>query len=216
MRVPAGSIYGLAGPNGAGKTTLLRILATLERPDRGTARLMGLDIMREPHKVREHMGYMPDFFGVYDRLSVAEYLDFYAASYGIPRRQRRQLCGELMELMDLSDKRDSPADTLSRGLRQRLGLARSLVHDPLVLLLDEPAAGLDPEARLEFQDVLRDLSTLGKTIVISSHILPDLAEMCTHIGIIRQGQMTREGPLHAVQGESLEELYLGVMGRETA
>jgi ABC-2 type transport system ATP-binding protein len=210
MLVPTGSVYGLIGPNGAGKTTTLRLLATLERPDTGCIRLAGLDLRRDPRKARERVGYMPESFGVYDRLTVVEYLDFYAASYGIPRKQRRQLCAELMELMDLGGHRDSGAETLSRGMKQRLGLARCLVHDPQILLLDEPAAGLDPEGRLELHDVLRDLARLGKTIVISSHLLSELAETCTHVGIIREGQMAYEGPLHTMRGSASGPVRLSI------
>jgi ABC-2 type transport system ATP-binding protein len=198
MHVPYGSVYGFVGPNGAGKTTTIRTLATLQRADAGTIRVAGIDVRNDPAAVRARVGYMPDFFGVYESLTVNEYLDFYGASYFIPARKRRQLCAELLELVDLIDKRDEPVEILSRGMKQRLGLARCLIHDPEVLLLDEPASGMDPRARIELREILRELHNLKKTILISSHILPELAEMCTHIGIIRSGELIAEGPVDAV------------------
>jgi ABC-2 type transport system ATP-binding protein len=198
LHVPRGSVYGFVGPNGAGKTTTIRTLATLQKPDAGSATVCGFDVVREPTKVRDRVGYMPDFFGVYERLTVAEYLDFYGASHRIPGPKRRQLCDELLELVDLTDKRKEQVEVLSRGMKQRLGLARCLIHDPEVLLLDEPASGMDPRARIELREILRELSRMEKTILISSHILPELAEMCTDIGIIRAGQILAEGPVHAV------------------
>jgi len=201
MHVPKGSVYGFVGPNGAGKTTTIRTLATLQKPDAGSVRLCGFDVVRDPKQVRDRVGYMPDFFGVYERLTVAEYLDFYGDSHRIPLAKRRQLCDELLELVDLTDKRDDQVEVLSRGMKQRLGLARSLIHDPEVLLLDEPASGMDPRARIELREILRELSRMGKTILISSHILPELAEMCTDIGIIRGGQLIAEGPVQAVVAE---------------
>jgi ABC-2 type transport system ATP-binding protein len=159
-----------------------------------------MDVRKYPGAVRDRVGYMPDFFGVYESLTVAEYLDFYGASHRIPAARRRQLCDELLELVDLADKRSESVEALSRGMKQRLGLARCLVHDPEVLLLDEPASGMDPRARIELREILRELSTLNKTILISSHILPELAEMCTHIGIIRAGEMIAEGAVDDVIG----------------
>jgi ABC-2 type transport system ATP-binding protein len=198
MHVPKGSVYGFVGPNGAGKTTTIRTLATLQKPDSGTVTLNGIDVVSDPTSVRDRMGYMPDFFGVYESLSVNEYLDFYGASHRIPLAKRRHLCDELLELVDLTDKRSEQVEVLSRGMKQRLGLARCLIHDPDVLLLDEPASGMDPRARIELREILRELSKLDKTILISSHILPELAEMCTDIGIIRGGEMIAEGPVQAV------------------
>lgn len=198
LHVPRGSVYGFVGPNGAGKTTTIRTLATLQRPDAGEIRVAGIDLLATPAEVRDLVGYMPDFFGVYESLTVAEYLDFYGASHRIPSTRRRQLSDELLELVDLTDKRNEPVEVLSRGMKQRLGLARCLVHDPEVLLLDEPASGMDPRARIELREILRELSRLNKTILISSHILPELAEMCTHVGIIRSGQLLAEGPVDAV------------------
>ena len=198
MHVPRGSVYGFVGPNGAGKTTTIRTLATLQKPDSGTVRLAGIDVLGNPGNVRDRMGYMPDFFGVYESLTVQEYLDFYGSSHRIPPARRHQLCDELLELVDLGEKRRDPVEVLSRGMKQRLGLARCLIHDPEVLLLDEPASGMDPRARIELREVLRALSALNKTILISSHILPELAEMCTDIGIIRAGEIIAEGPVDEV------------------
>lgn len=198
MHVPRGSVYGFVGPNGSGKTTTIRTLATLQRADAGTVRVAGFDVRADPAAVRDRVGYMPDFFGVYDSLSVAEYLDFYGASHRIPPAQRRRLRGELLELVDLGDRTDQPVATLSRGMKQRLGLARCLMHDPDVLLLDEPASGMDPRARVELRDIVRELGRLDKTVLISSHILPELAEMCTHIGIIQRGALVAEGPVDAI------------------
>lgn len=198
MHVPRGSIFGFVGPNGAGKTTTIRTLATLQKPDSGSVKLDGIDVLADPGSVRDRMGYMPDFFGVYESLTVGEYLDFYGASHRIPLGRRRQLCDELLELVDLTDKRREPVEVLSRGMKQRLGLARCLIHDPEVLLLDEPASGMDPRARIELREVLRELSKLNKTILISSHILPELAEMCTDIGVIRAGEIIAEGSVDAV------------------
>lgn len=200
MHVPRGTVYGFVGPNGAGKTTTIRTLATLQKPDAGRIRVAGIDVLRAPGEVRDRVGYMPDFFGVYDSLTVMEYLDFYGASHRIPTARRRRLCDELLELVDLGDRRNEPVEYLSRGMKQRLGLARSLIHDPEVLLLDEPASGMDPRARIELREILRELQTLDKTILISSHILPELAEMCTHIGIIRAGELIAEGPVDRVIG----------------
>jgi ABC-2 type transport system ATP-binding protein len=200
MHVPRGSVYGFVGPNGAGKTTTIRTLATLQKPDAGTVRVAGMDVRKNAAGVRDRVGYMPDFFGVYESLTVGEYLDFYGASHRIPLPRRRQLCDELLELVDLTDKRSESVEALSRGMKQRLGLARCLVHDPEVLLLDEPASGMDPRARIELREILRELCSLNKTILISSHILPELSEMCTHIGVIRAGALIAEGSVDAVIG----------------
>jgi ABC-2 type transport system ATP-binding protein len=198
MRVPRGSVYGFVGPNGAGKTTTIRTLATLQRPDSGTIQIEGIDVVADPMHVHDVIGYMPDFFGVYESLTVQEYLDFYGASHNLPGARRRQLCDELLELVNLTDKRHDMVEVLSRGMKQRLGLARCLIHDPQVLLLDEPASGMDPRARIELREILRELGSMNKTILISSHILPELSEMCTHIGIIRAGEMIAEGPVGGV------------------
>jgi len=198
LHVPRGAIYGFVGPNGAGKTTTMRILATLLTPDRGEAWIAGQPITADPRAVRAQLGYMPDFFGVYDNLTVSEYLDFYAAAYNVPPARARRTNVDLLELVDLHHKRDVAVEGLSRGMKQRLGLARCLVHDPALLLLDEPASGMDPRARYEMREILRELQRLGKTILVSSHILLELAEMCTHIGIVQGGKVLREGPVGTI------------------
>ena len=193
LQVDTGAIFGLVGPNGAGKTTTMKILAALLTPTSGKAWIAGEDVSANPARIRQLVGYMPDFFGVYDDLKVDEYLDFYAASYGIPVRERRMIIGDLLELVDLSHKHQAYVDSLSRGMKQRLCLARSLVHDPALLILDEPASGLDPRARVEMRELLKELKSMGKTIIISSHILPELAELCTHIAIMEAGQLVISG-----------------------
>ena len=197
--VPKGEIFGFVGPNGAGKTTTIRILATLSSADSGEATVGGIPVHEAPADVRNLIGYMPDFFGVYDRLTSAEYLEFYAACHGVPRRKRAAVARELLELVDLSERREAQVDTLSRGMKQRLGLARALVHDPAVLLLDEPASGLDPRARVEMKELIRELRRMGKTILISSHILPELEELCTWVGFIDGGRMAAAGPMAEVR-----------------
>ncbi len=193
LAVEAGEIFGLVGPNGAGKTTTLRILATLLLPSAGTAEIAGYSVTRNPDQVRRVLGFMPDAFGVYDDMKVWEYLDFFARCYGIDAPSRRRMIGDLLDLVDLADKRESYVQTLSRGMQQRLCLAHALVHDPQVLLLDEPASGLDPRARVELRELLRELRALGKTILISSHILPELEELCTSVAIVDQGQVLAQG-----------------------
>jgi ABC-2 type transport system ATP-binding protein len=195
LNVPSGAIYGFIGQNGAGKTTTIRTLATLLLPDDGEAEVAGADVVRKPNEVRRVMGYMPDFFGVYDDLTVGEYLDFYASLQGVDARATAGLRERLLELVDLADKRDGYVEGLSRGMQQRLCLARALIHDPLVLLLDEPASGLDPVARVEMRELLKELSRMGKTILISSHILSELADLCTHVGMVAGGRLVREGPV---------------------
>ncbi|GAB6157145.1 ABC transporter ATP-binding protein [Desulfotomaculum varum] len=198
LNIEAGRVYGLIGPNGAGKTTAMSVLATLLAPDGGSATVGGYDVVREPAAVRRMIGYMPDFFGVYDGLKANEYLDFYAAAYRIPVSQRPRLIQDLLELVNLSDKTDTYVDLLSRGMKQRLALARCLVHDPAVLILDEPASGLDPRARAEMKEVIRQLRRMNKTILISSHILPELAEMCDNIAIMEQGRLVANGTVEEV------------------
>jgi len=193
LSVDAGEIFGLVGPNGAGKTTTLRILATLLAPSAGEAEIAGFSVTRNPDEVRRVLGFMPDVFGVYDDMKVWEYLDFFARCYGIAPAGRRRMIGDLLELVDLGDKRDAYVQTLSRGMQQRLCLAHALVHDPQVLLLDEPASGLDPRARVELRELLRELRVLGKTILISSHILPELEELCTSVAIVDRGQVLAQG-----------------------
>lgn len=198
LEVPRGNIYGLIGPNGAGKTTAMSILATLALPDEGVALLNGHDVVTDPGAVRGDIGYMPDFFGVYDGLKTVEYLDFFAAAYHIPVQKRRPLISELLELVNLTDKYDSYVDLLSRGMKQRLALARCLVHDPGVLILDEPASGLDPRARAEMKEIIRHLRKLGKTVLISSHILPELAEICDQVGVMENGKLIASGPVDEI------------------
>ena len=219
FEVPEGEIFGFVGPNGAGKTTTLRILAALLEPTSGHASIDGTDVAQNPARVHTRIGYMPDFFGVYDQLTVAEYLDFYAACYRQPKQRRTKIVGELLELIGLTDRRDQLVDTLSRGLKQRLCLARALVHDPVVLLLDEPASGLDPRARVEMREILKELRGMGKTIIISSHILPELTELCTMIGIIDHGRMRATGSVQdVIRGLSAgRRLRINVVGaREPA
>jgi ABC-2 type transport system ATP-binding protein len=198
FEVPAREIFGFVGPNGAGKTTTLRILAALLEPTEGRAFIDGADVTKELDKIHSRIGYIPDFFGVYDQLTVTEYLDFYASCYRQPKERRRKIIEDLLALIGLTDRKDQPVDTLSRGLKQRLCLARALVHDPVVLLLDEPASGLDPRARVEMREILKELQGMGKTIIISSHILPELTELCTMIGIIDHGRMRATGPVRDV------------------
>jgi ABC-2 type transport system ATP-binding protein len=198
FEVARGEVFGFIGPNGAGKTTTLRVLAGLTRPDGGRVEVAGVDVVEHPGALRELTGYMPDFFGVYDAMTASEYLGFYASCYRVPRRQTERVVSDLLELVSLTSKRDAQVDTLSRGMKQRLCLARSLVHDPAVLLLDEPASGLDPRARAEMRELVGALSEMGKTVVLSSHILPELAEMCTSFGIIHQGRMVSAGPAQSL------------------
>lgn len=182
-----GDLFGFIGPNGAGKTTTMRIIATLLTPTYGEAYVCGHSIYTHSKEIRRLVGYMPDFFGVYDDMTVIEYLEFFAAAYRIQPHARRKRCDEMLEVVDLDFKRDAYANTLSRGQTQRLGLARVLLHDPAVLLLDEPLSGLDPRARIEMRALMRRLGTMGKTIIVSSHILPELADVCNKVGIIDSG-----------------------------
>jgi ABC-2 type transport system ATP-binding protein len=199
LAVDEGEIFGLVGPNGAGKTTILRILATLLPATSGEAEICGLSVRRNPSAVRHVIGFMPDVFGVYDDMKVWEYLDFFARCYGIPAARRRQMIADLLDLVDLGDKRDAYVQGLSRGMQQRLCLAHTLVHDPQVLLLDEPASGLDPRARVELRELIRELRSLGKTIVISSHILPELEELCTSVAIVDRGQVLTQGKVAEIE-----------------
>ncbi|HLY10856.1 MAG TPA: ABC transporter ATP-binding protein [Planctomycetota bacterium] len=207
LAIEAGDMFGLIGPNGAGKTTLIRILATLLQPSAGTASVNGHDVTRNAQAVRREIGYMPDFFGVYEELKVREYLEFFAATYGIRGPKRKATVDGVLELTDLTAKRDALIASLSRGMQQRLGLARVLVHDPKVLFLDEPASGLDPRARIEIRALLKELRNMGKTILISSHILADLADLCNKIGLIERGRLLYAGGLKEamaqVQGDDV-------------
>ena len=189
LKLDKGDVFGFIGPNGAGKTTTMRILATLLNPSWGEAYVCGQSIYKNPKEIRRSIGYMPDFFGVYDDMKVIEYLEFFAACYRIKGPARRKVCDDVLELVDLGYKRDAFVTSLSRGMTQRLGLARVLLHDPQVLLLDEPASGLDPRARIEIRGLLKELRGMGKTIMVSSHILPELADICNKVGIIERGEL---------------------------
>ena len=198
LKINAGELFGFIGPNGAGKSTSIRFLATLLKASRGEGIVNGHSVTRDPMSVRRSVGYMPDNFGVYDGMKVWEFLDFFAVAYGIPRSKRKQVIGDVLELLDLGHKRDDFVNGLSRGMKQRLCLAKTLVHDPPVLILDEPSSGLDPRARLEVKALLKELRKMGKTILISSHILSELADCCTSIGIIERGQLLMHGPIDDV------------------
>lgn len=205
-----GDLFGFIGPNGAGKTTTMRIIATLSEPSWGEAYVCGHSIYHEPKEIRRLVGYMPDFFGVYDDMKVIEYLEFFAAAYRIKGPARRKKCNEMLEVVDLDFKRDAFANTLSRGQTQRLGLARVLLHDPQVLLLDEPLSGLDPRARIEMRNLLRRLGQTGKTIIVSSHILPELADICNKIGIIDRGVMGFSDEVSAVIRKVRDRIILRI------
>ncbi len=193
--VSRGALFGFIGPNGAGKTTTLRMLAGLLEASSGEVWMLGQRIDRDGRTLHRLIGYMPDFFGVYNDMLVWEYLDFFARCYGLPAARRKTMIDELLELVNLADKRESNVQALSRGMQQRLCLAHALIHDPQILLLDEPASGLDPRARVELRELLKELATMGKTIIVSSHILAELGEMCTQIGIIEKGRMVANGAL---------------------
>lgn len=198
MNITENSIFGFVGPNGAGKTTTMKIMAGLLKADSGGIYINGEDILKNPKSIRDKIGYMPDFFGVYDDLKVSEYMDFYAGTYYIPYAERGTLIDNLLEVVDLTDKKDTYVDSLSRGMKQRLCLARSLIHDPELIILDEPASGLDPRARVEMKEILKELREMGKTIIVSSHILPELAEMCSEIGIIDHGKLVTQGTVNEI------------------
>lgn len=195
LTIPRGEVFGFIGPNGAGKTTTIKVLATLLKPSYGSVRVMGTDVTASPQSVRRNIGYVPDSFGVYEDLSVVEYLHFFSAAYRIPREKRAGTVMDVLALTDLSNKAGSQVDALSRGMKQRLGIARILLHDPQLLLLDEPASGLDPRARIELRELLKELQRMGKTILVSSHILHELSQLCTRIGIIEAGKLVAEGSL---------------------
>jgi ABC-2 type transport system ATP-binding protein len=202
LQIPAGSLYGLIGPNGAGKTTTLRMLAGLLEPSGGEIRINELSMRQYWREVQWQVGYMPDTFGVYDDLLVWEYLDFFGRCYKLAAERRKRVIDDLLELVDLGEKRDAYVNTLSRGMKQRLCLAHALVHDPAVLLLDEPASGLDPRARVEMRELLRELSAMGKTILLSSHILTELAELCDSAAIMERGQLVVSGPLDEIRAQA--------------
>jgi ABC-2 type transport system ATP-binding protein len=199
LSIEQGAVFGFIGPNGAGKTTTMRILTTLLRPTAGQAWIAGHSVADDPVNVRRVIGYMPDFFGVYDDMKVWEYLDFFAACYNIPAAAREGMIDDLLALVDLQHKREAMVESLSRGMKQRLCLARTLTHDPQVLILDEPASGLDPRARIEMRELLRELQNMGKTIFFSSHILSEVADICTSIGIIEAGKLIAHGDMEEMK-----------------
>jgi ABC-2 type transport system ATP-binding protein len=206
LEIGAGEIFGFIGPNGAGKSTTMKILACLLSPDDGKATVGGFDVTTHGPEIRRILGYMPDFLGVYDDLTVDEYLQFFAAAFRIPRSRRRSVIDSVLELTDLTEKKRAMVDSLSRGMQQRLGVARVLIHEPKVLLLDEPASGLDPRARIEMRSLIQELGRMGKCVMVSSHILSELAEMCSSIGIIERGKLLYSG--------SIAEAYARVRGGE--
>jgi ABC-2 type transport system ATP-binding protein len=215
LKLERGDVYGFIGPNGAGKTTTMRILATLLNPTLGEASVCGYSIYNNAKEIRRVMGYMPDFFGVYDDMKVVEYLEFFAAAYRIKGPDRRRKCDQVLDLVDLGYKRDALVTSLSRGMTQRLGLARVLLHEPQVLLLDEPASGLDPRARIEMRGLLKELRSMGKTIMVSSHILPELADICNKIGIIEKGKLLFNGTVQeAIDKVRQHTIYFASVGPE--
>jgi ABC-2 type transport system ATP-binding protein len=210
LTVNKGDLFGFIGSNGAGKTTTLRILATFLAPSAGQAKVLGHDVVRDADAVRHVIGYMPDFFGVYKDMEVTEYLDFFGACYKIPTAQREKTVNDVLELVGLSEKKGALIGALSRGMQQRLGLARVLIHDPQVLLLDEPASGLDPRARIEMMAILQELQRLGKTIIISSHILSELQTLCNRVAIIEKGKLIYSGPVQGVRDQMASGLIVWV------
>jgi ABC-2 type transport system ATP-binding protein len=210
MKLGQGDVFGFIGPNGSGKTTTMRMIATLLNPDHGEAYVCGESIYTEQETIRRLVGFMPDFFGVYDDMTVIEYLEFFAASYRIDSSARRGLCEEKLELVDMAFKRDAMVNELSRGQTQRIGLARTLLHDPQVLLLDEPASGLDPRARIEIRNLLKQLGEMKKTVIVSSHILPELADVCTRVGMIEKGNLIVDGNVAEVMRKARSRIILNV------
>jgi ABC-2 type transport system ATP-binding protein len=217
LTVNRGDLFGFIGSNGAGKTTTLRILATFLQPSSGTARVLGHDVVRDADAVRHVIGYMPDFFGVYKDMEVTEYLDFFGACYKIPTAKREKTVQDVLELVGLTEKRGAVIGALSRGMQQRLGLARVLIHDPQLLLLDEPASGLDPRARIEMMAILQELQRMGKTIIISSHILSELQNLCNRVAIIERGKLIYSGPVQGVRDQLAAGLvyWITVKGEST-
>ena len=210
LKLEKGDLFGFIGPNGAGKTTTIRILSTLLAPTWGEAYVCGHSIYTHPREIRRAIGYMPDIFGVYDDMRVIEYLEFFAAAYRIKGPARRKICEDVLELVELTYKRDALVTSLSRGMTQRLGLARVLLHDPQILLLDEPASGLDPRARIEIRSLLKELRKMGKTILVSSHILPELADICNKIGIIERGELLVNGAVSEVMDRVRDNTVLHI------
>jgi len=216
MDIEEGDIYGFIGPNGAGKTTTMRFLSTLLEPTRGEAWVNGYSVTRSPAHVKRSIGFMPDRFGVYDGMRVWEFLDFFAVAYGIPKKKRPGIIEDVLVLLDLQGKRDDLVNGLSRGMQQRLCLAKTLVHDPPVLILDEPASGLDPRARVEIKELLRELQRMGKTILISSHILSELADCCNKVGIIEKGKVLASGPVDEIIKSIRRNIIVEVVVSEKA
>lgn len=210
LKLDEGDVFGFIGPNGSGKTTTMRMIATLLNPDHGEAYVCGKSIYTNQEDIRRLVGFMPDFFGVYDDMTVIEYLEFFCAAYRIPVGSRRKICEEKLELVDMSFKRDAMVNELSRGQTQRIGLARTLLHDPQVLLLDEPASGLDPRARIEIRNLLRRLGELKKTVIVSSHILPELADVCTRVGMIEKGNLIVDGNVAEVMQKARQRIVLNI------
>jgi len=198
LEIDKGHVFGYIGPNGAGKTTTIRMLAALMKPTSGHAYIDGVEVTHHPQRIKELVGYLPDFFGVYEGMRVHEYLDFFGAAFGIPRRLRRKRMDEVLEITGSSYMRDKFVETLSRGMKQKIGIARTLLHNPSTLLLDEPLSGLDPTARIETKNLLRKLGEMGKTILVSSHILPELAAICDSVGILDRGKLLASGPVQEV------------------
>jgi ABC-2 type transport system ATP-binding protein len=215
FNIEGGEIFGLVGPNGAGKTTTMRMLVTLLKPDSGEIYVSGHSIRSKPNDVRRQIGFMPDSFGVYGDMTVQEYLDFFGACYKIHPQQRAHLINDLLELVDLGHRRDDMVDTLSTGLKQRLGIARVLIHDPGILVLDEPASGLDPRARVEIRELLLEVARLGKTILFSSHILADVGELCSRVGILEDGKLVALGTLEQLSAHVMphRQIHIGLLSR---
>ena len=214
LKLEDGDVFGFIGPNGSGKTTTMRMIATLLNPDHGEAYVCGKSIYTDQEEIRRLVGFMPDFFGVYDDMTVIEYLEFFAAAYRIKGSARRKVCEEKLELVDMSFKRDAMVNELSRGQTQRIGLARTLLHDPQVLLLDEPASGLDPRARIEIRNLLKRLGEMKKTVIVSSHILPELADVCTRVGMIEKGHMIVDGNVADVMRKARQRIMLNIRVKE--
>jgi len=208
LKLDQGDVFGFIGPNGSGKTTTMRMIATLLSPDYGEAYVCGQSIYTNPQEIRRLVGFMPDFFGVYDDMTVIEYLEFFAAAYRINGPARRKVCEEKLELVDMAFKRDAMVNQLSRGQTQRIGLARVLLHEPQVLLLDEPASGLDPRARIEIRNLLKRLGELNKTVIVSSHILPELADVCTRVGMIEKGKLIINDHVDEVMRKARQRILL--------
>lgn len=214
LKLDEGDVFGFIGPNGSGKTTTMRMIATLLNPDHGEAYVCGKSIYTEQESIRRLVGFMPDFFGVYDDMTVIEYLEFFCAAYRIDASERRKICEEKLELVDMAFKRDAMVNELSRGQTQRIGLARTLLHEPQVLLLDEPASGLDPRARIEIRNLLRRLGEMKKTVIVSSHILPELADVCTRVGMIEKGNLIVDGNVAEVMKKARQRIMLHIRVRE--